>query len=186
MSGIHYLVEDDFILKQGDRGAVLSLMYETKGLALILFYSADPRDNPQDSLINKFKMLPNYINGCQFGMVNISRNMNIIEKSKNTIAPIAFVPDLLLYVNGFPYVRYDGIFNIQQISEFIMDVSQKIKNTAFVSNQKREAKPQPEKVVEAQKIPAFTIGTPLYGEKKKDKVCYLNFNNAYVGSTNKI
>jgi hypothetical protein len=32
-------------------------------------------------------------------------------------------------------------------------------------------------------IPAYTIGTPLYGERKKEKVCYLNFNSAYV-STN--
>jgi len=31
-------------------------------------------------------------------------------------------------------------------------------------------------------IPAYTIGTPLYGEKKREKVCYLNFNTAYVST----
>lgn len=183
MSGIHFLVEDDFILKQGDRGAVLSLVYETRGLTLVLFYKTEPNGrNPNESLVNRFKMLSNYINGCKLAMINIDRNVNIIEKSKNTIAPITFVPDLLLYVNGFPYVRYDGAFDIQQISNFIVDISQKINNTAFISQKKKDPAPQKKENVPKQ-IPEFTIGTPLFGEKKKDKVCYLNFNNAYMTST---
>lgn len=201
MSGIHFLGEDDFIIKQGDKGTILSLVYDTKGITLVLFYSTEC---PYcDALINKFKMLPTHLNGCQFAMINVNRNMNIVERSKNTIAPITYVPDLILYVNGFPYVRYDGPHSIQHISEFIVDISMKIQNTAFM-NQKQELSnqeiqlppsvPKPNHIPQTQNIikekhtniPAYTIGTPLYGEKKRDGVCYLDFNSAYVSSSNKM
>ena len=218
MSGIHFLGNDDFIVQSGDKGQVLSLVYESKGLNLVLFYSTEC---PYcEALINKFKQLPTHVNGCQFAMVNVSRNMGVVERSKNTIAPITYVPDLILYVNGSPYVRYDGPHDIQHISDFIIDVNMKVKKTAFMDaqngpvpqqrvekesynanqipqqqqqqgiqlpqqrqqpqqqqQQQYQQSPQP-----VQNIPAYTIGTPLYGEKKKDKVCYLNFNSAYVSA----
>lgn len=226
MSGIHFLDNNDFIVKQGDKGLLLSLVYESKGMTLVLFYSTEC---PYcDALINKFKQLPSYVNGCQFAMVNVNRNMNIVERSKNTIAPISYVPDVILYVNGSPYVRYDGPHDIQHIKDFIVDVNMKIKKTSFMESDNMEKNnavpypkppaaenflpmPQPQqgqqhqgqqhqgqqhqgqqqninfqyqdsKSNAKQAIPAYTIGTPLYGERKKEKVCYLNFNSAYVGS----
>ena len=232
MSGIHFLGNDDFIVKQGDKGLILSLVYESKGMTLVLFYSTEC---PYcDALINKFKQLPSYVNGCQFAMVNVSRNMSIVERSKNTIAPISYVPDVILYINGSPYVRYDGPHDIQHIKDFIVDINKNLtveKKTAFMdlednkassssndynyvtkeqvnANEGYQQQQQPqqqqqnltpyqqqqmqqqnvdfqfqEKNQAPKPIPAYTIGTPLYGERKKEKVCYLNFNSAYV-STN--
>jgi thioredoxin-like negative regulator of GroEL len=233
MSGIHFLGNDDFIVKQGDKGLILSLVYESKGMTLVLFYSTEC---PYcDALINKFKQLPSYVNGCQFAMVNVNRNMSIVERSKNTIAPISYVPDVILYINGSPYVRYDGPHDIQHIKDFIVDINKNLtveKKTAFMdledkassssndynyvtkeqvnTNEGYQQQQQPQMQQQQQNltpyqqqqmqqqnvdfqfqeknqapkpIPAYTIGTPLYGERKKEKVCYLNFNSAYV-STN--
>jgi thioredoxin-like negative regulator of GroEL len=236
MSGIHFLGNDDFIVKQGDKGLILSLVYESKGMTLVLFYSTEC---PYcDALINKFKQLPSYVNGCQFAMVNVNRNMSIVERSKNTIAPISYVPDVILYINGSPYVRYDGPHDIQHIKDFIVDINKNLtveKKTAFMdlednkassssndynyvtkeqvnANEGYQQQQQPQMQQQQQNltpyqqqqqqmqqqnvdfqfqeknqapkpIPAYTIGTPLYGERKKEKVCYLNFNSAYV-STN--
>jgi len=236
MSGIHFLGSDDFVVKQGDKGLVLSLVYESKGMTLLLFYSTEC---PYcDALINKFKQLPSYMNGCQFSMVNVNRNMSIVERSKNTIAPISYVPDVILYVNGSPYVRYDGPHDIQHIQDFIININKNLSNekkTAFMAldennntksiNENYQAQnqqqiqtineyhqPQQQQQQQQQQqnfnldmtpyqqqqqqqqqqqlsneptknIPAYTIGTPLYGERKNEKVCYLNFNTAYV-STN--
>lgn len=234
MSGIHFLGHDDFIIKQGDKGLVLSLIYESKGLTLVLFYSTEC---PYcDSLIKIFKQIPQSVNGCQFAMVNVSRNMNLVEKSKNTIAPISYVPDLILYVNGSPYVRYDGPHHLDHIKDFIVDISLKIKKIAFmdlnsmnktaqyknhsqenyqntqyqksqhqmppqiqqqqIPSQMQQIPPQMQQEMYPQMqqelsqiqqqnngIPAYTIGTPLYGERKKEKVCYLNFNSAYVSAS---
>lgn len=192
MSGILFLGDEDFVVRQGDKGLVLSLTYESKGLNLVLFYSTEC---PYCiNLINKFKQLPLLVNGCQFAMVNVNRNMNVIEKSKNTIAPIQFVPDVILYVNGMPYIRYDGPHDIQHIKNFIVDIYKQIQKTSFMEqkefyeNQKsknimehhdlREEKVH--NAMENVEIPAYTVGVPLYGEKKREKVCYLNYNTAYT------
>ena len=130
MSGILFLGNDDFQIRQGDQGMLLTLTYDSKGLTLVLFYS---KECPYcDSLINKFKQLPNYVNGCQFAMVNVNRNMSVVERSKNTVAPITYVPDVILYVNGMPYIRYDGAHDIQHIKDFIVSIYQKIQKTAFI------------------------------------------------------
>lgn len=206
MSGIHFLENDDFIVKQGDKGFLLSLTYNVlcKGLTLLLFYSIDC--DYCKTLIPVFKQLPQYVNGCQFAMVNVNRNIDVVERSKNTIAPITYVPDLILYVNGSPYVRYDGPHVIGHIQKFIFNANDNIKTTAFMdmessvtqqeqpqSQQQPQYNPQQQtpkigftemKKEESpgEQIPAYTIGTPLYGEKKREKVCYLNFNSAYVST----
>lgn len=202
MNGIHFLTDDDFTIKQGDKGLVLTLLYDAKGMTLILFYSTEC---PYcESLIKIFKQLPAHVNGCKFAMVNVNRNMNLIDKSKNTIAPISYVPDLILYVNGHPYVRYDGAHDLGHIKEFIFEINMKIKKMVFMDTgtaehpssntiqpqhpSQKQSQPfqqQPQAQNERSNqdsIPAYTIGTPLFGERKKDKVCYLNFNNAYVST----
>lgn len=195
MSGILFLGNDDFQIRQGDQGLLLTLTYESKGLTLVLFYS---KECPYcDQLINKFKQLPNYINGCQFAMVNVNRNISVIEKSKNTVAPITYVPDVILYVNGVPYMRYDGAHDIQHIKDFIFQVYQQIQKPAFTQTENQSQAPiQPQSFQNAapqhqppqqqqqqhgqQTIPAYTIGKPLCGQGKKDGVCYLNFEHAYT------
>jgi hypothetical protein len=158
-------------------------------------------------------LLPSYVNGCKFAMVNVNRNMNIVERSKNTIAPITYVPDVILYINGSPYVRYDGPHDIDSMKNFIIDINLKLKKTVFMDiekmnkenpnvyqNQQQQQSSQylpsidsnthpsqkttnhPPILPKQVTIPAYTIGTPLYGERKKDKVCYLNFNNAYIAA----
>lgn len=182
MNGILFLRNEDFQLKQGDQGLLLSLNIDYKGLVLILFYS---KECPHcDNLINKFKQLPNLLNGCLFAMVNINMNMSIVERSQNTVAPITFVPDVILYVNGNPYIRYDGAHDIEAIKTFLHEVYQKIQKTAFVSNTNNNT-PVPDQSNEeapksCEQIPAYTIGKPISGDWKKDTVCYLDFRKAYV------
>lgn len=217
MSGILFLGNDDFQIRQGDQGMLLTLTYDSKGLTLVLFYS---KECPYcDSLINKFKQLPNVVNGCQFAMVNVNRNMSVVERSKNTVAPITYVPDVILYVNGMPYIRYDGPHDIHHIKEFIVNIYQKIQKTAFIENQpqgqvqeqngmappaghpghltnQQQQRPGqsgqpgqmhvegiPKGIRQTDDIPAYTIGRPICGDGKKEGVCYLNFQKAYVSAT---
>jgi len=190
MSGILFLGNDDFQVRQGDQGLLLSLNSDFRGLVLVLFYS---KECPYcDNLINKFKQLPNVVNGCLFAMVNVNRNMLVVEKSKDTIAPITYVPDVILYINGIPYMRYDGAHELDSIKEFLLNVYQKIQKPIFVDNgnatQKLNAtqssSPQQQPQQHNNKpaptpIPAYTIGRPTCGDWKKDGVCYLNFQKAY-------
>jgi len=90
--------------------------------------------------------------------------------SKKTIAPIEYVPYVVLYVNGIPFMRYDGPQDDREIRNFVTDVANQLQTKEKFSS---------EKVKQNDKgIPAYTIGKPLIG--CADNVCYLEFDEAYT------
>lgn len=131
MSGILFLGNDDFCVRAGEKGNMLC-MTGWKGLTLVMFYSTECKYC--GSLISKFKQLPTIVNGCKFGMVCVNRNMEVVEKSKNTISPIEYVPDVILFVDGIPYIRYDGAHDIDNIKTFIFTVYERLQKTCFSEN----------------------------------------------------
>ena len=42
-------------------------------------------------------------------MINVMRNKQVVNNSRNTITPITYVPYILLYWNGKPYMKYNGV-----------------------------------------------------------------------------
>ena len=165
MSGLLFLRSQDFTLQKGTKGNILC--NSIPGFSLILFYST--QCEYCKTFIPIFKKLPHSVGGCQFGMINVSHNKNAILLSRNSIAPITVVPYVILYVNGKPYMRYQGPQDIQEIARFIIDISKSL--SGKTKNLKLE-----KKVKEQVKgtIPAYTIGQPLCGPD--DKVCYVEFN----------
>lgn len=146
MSGILFLGSDDFCVRAGEKGNMLCLT-GWKGLTLVMFYSKECKFC--DKLINKFKQLPTIVNGCKFAMCCINRNFDIVEKSKNTIASIEYVPDVILYVDGAPYIRYDGQHEVEDIKSFIFTVYERLQKTCFSNNnnnnnQQRQPQQQPQ------------------------------------------
>lgn len=158
MSSLLFLTSDDFNLQNGKNGTILG--HEIKGYSLILFYSTQCVYCQQ--LIPIFKRMPDRVNGCQFGMINVSMNKSLIGMSRQSITPIEYVPLLILYINGSPYMRYDGPAEENEIRRFIFEVSNVVQENGFAN------------VTKDKGIPAYTIGTPLCGE---DGVCYLDFDD---------
>lgn len=138
MSGILFLGSDDFCVRAGEKGNMMCLS-GWKGLTLVMFYSKECQFCHK--LINKFKQLPTIVNGCKFAMCCINRHFDIVEKSKNTIAPIEYVPDVILYVDGVPYIRYDGPHEVEDIKSFIFTVYERLQKTCFSGN-KTPSSPQ--------------------------------------------
>lgn len=168
MSGLLFLTSEDFQIKKGTKGTVLAT--NIQGFSLVLFYSTQCEHC--QSLIPIFKKLPGTIGGCQFGMINISQNKSCIIASRETIAPIQVVPYIILYINGKPYMRYQGPHDIKEIIRFIVEVSKKVQEKpSFVKKDNNITKNNKDNT-----IPAYTIGKPLCGE---EDVCYLEFNTAY-------
>ena len=145
--------------------------------------------------MSEFKQLPTMILGCKFVMVNINHNPEIIQKSKQSISPITYVPDLILYVNGLPYIRYDGPNKLENIKDFVMDIANKLEKTSFMSDEISNVPTKFEQPVEPQQqqqqhiqypenaIPEYTIGKPLCGSNKDIYgKCYLGFDSAYITS----
>lgn len=139
MSGILYLNADDFVVKKGDKGNLMCLSYDVRGLSLVLFYSNDCQHC--NKLMVRYKQLPYNINGCQFTMINVNKsdNRRVVQMSNQTIVPITYVPDVILYVDGIPYMRYDGDHEIQSIKTFILDIYQQLQKTAFMESNTNKA-----------------------------------------------
>jgi len=141
MSGILFLNHNDFEVKKGEKGDMMTLKYDKTGLTLVLFYS---KELPTcEHLMIQFKQLPSKINGCNFAMVNMNKNMELVNMSRNTIAPITYVPDLTLFVNGCPFIRYDGEQEIEAIRKFLEEIYEKIKKLQFSQTQQPTTSPPP-------------------------------------------
>ena len=159
MSSLLFLSADDFVVQQGEKGPLLC--HEIRGFSLVMFYST--KCVYCQKLIPTFKRLPDIVNGCQFGMINVSTNKHLIQMARQTITPIEYVPLIILYINGRPYMRYEGAPEENDIRRFILDASNMVQESGFT------------KVTKELGIPAYSIGTPLCGEKY-----YLEYDDAYV------
>ena len=169
MSGLLFLAIEDFVLSKGTKGNILCT--SIPGFSLILYYSTQcPHCQ---TLIPIFKKLPGSINGCQFGIINISTQANkeCISLSRDTIAPITYVPYIALYINGRPFMKYQGPYDINEIKRFVVEVAEKIQSKQkFSSENNSNIKEDPR-----GHIPAFSIGLP----KCDEDICYLEFQEAY-------
>lgn len=169
MSGLLFLTADDFQLAKGQKGNLMCT--SIPGFSLILFYSTQCEYCQE--FIPIFKRMPGTVSGCQFGMINIQQNKRCALMSRETVAPIQVVPYVLLYFNGKPYMRYNGPSDAREIGRFIVEVAQKMQSKeSFVKDERIKKNLH-------TGIPEFTIGKPLYGDGD-DKLCYLDFNDAYA------
>lgn len=178
MSGLLFLEHNDFGLNQGTKGPIMC--HKIKGISLILFYST--KCQYCHNLIPVFRSLPGSIGGCQFGIINIDNNYQCVQMSQNTIAPIKYVPYIVLYNDGKPFMEYKGEQSVKSITKFIIDVVERMRSKqTFSSGNKTPG--SVEIIEEENRIPKYTIGIPLYGNgsklHKKERVCYLEVNNAY-------
>lgn len=167
MSGLLFLSSNDFEVIRGTKGNIMC--HSIPGFSLILFYSNQCEHC--NTLLPIFRKLPGTVGGCQFGMINVSLNKDCIKKARDTIAPITYVPYILLYINGKPFMKYQGPYDSNEIKKFVIAVAEK------VQNKQKFSMPQANIKDDGKSIPAYTIGHPLYGQD--ERVCYLEFDNAY-------
>ena len=185
MSGLLFLTADDFTVESGTKGKILC--NPIPSFSLVLFYSTQCKHCA--TLVPIFKRLPGTIGGCQFGLLNIGTNMKLVQKSKGTITEIQYVPLIILYVNGKPFMRYAGKYKKEDIIQFVVNMSKRVQSKqAF--NQKEGAPKAPDPSVKEEPhggIPAYSIGKSRRGHSVKigdsthgrSDVCYLEFENAY-------
>jgi len=165
MSGLAFLSAQDFKIIEGQKGPIMCT--DIQDISLILFYSTNCHFCAE--LLPIFKTLPGTLSGCQFGMINVSKNKDIVRMAKTTIAPITYVPMCILYYAGRPYMRYEGPNRLADIQEFIVEVAKSIQSKKTFEKGAQSTK--------HREIPAYTIGKPKIGER--DDVFYLEYDQAY-------
>jgi hypothetical protein len=166
-----YLSTSDFEVKDGNKGPALCIKYPE--LTFVLFHAEPERCAHCHELLPEFRKLPYIISGCKFALVNLNRYPDIVKISKSTTTPLEYVPYLVLYINGRPFIRYEGDKNLQSLAEFVSEFMSRLKSqTNFVSTQK-STRLQDE-------IPKYSIAIPYSVVCDDDKgVCYLKYDEAY-------
>ncbi len=179
-SGLFFLNQEDFEVRNGAKGSTLCVTIE--GYTLVLYYST--KCEHCQKLIPIFKRLPGSVGGCTFAMTNVSQNKNIVKMSINTMAPIQFVPYIVLHINGEPFMRYDGPHEFHALKRFVVEIAQKVSQAAPQAQapaKPQQAVQQAQPVQESQKeIPAFTIGVPK-NSGPRGELSYQAFDGAYAG-----
>ena len=136
MNGLLYLTSEDF--SPTTQNGKKMMIHSISGFSLILFYSNHCKFCPEYTSL--FKLLPGSVSGCQFGILNVDSNKEFINASKNTISQINYVPFILLYVNGVPFMKYNGPGTIQELSRFIVEVSKNIQQRQKYKQTQRNTK----------------------------------------------
>jgi hypothetical protein len=157
MSSLLFLSSEDFYTTRVQND--VSLCHNIQGFSVLLFYSTQCVHSQKAFPI--FRKLPEIVNGCQFGLVNVSTNRQLIQLTQQTTTPIRYVPLIILYINGRPYMKYTGAITEPAIRQFVIDVSKSVHESGFA------------KVAKQKGVPSYCVGQPLCGE---DEVCYLEFN----------
>lgn len=174
------LTFQDFFIADGKRGKILC--NKVKGICLVMFFS--PGCGYCKHFLPSFANLSKSLNGCLFGIVNVNNNRQVVAMSRNTIIPITYVPYIILYVDGKPFMRYDGPKDENEIKRFVIEVTRKFS----IQNKFASQKPIPNQKIQMEgnatidatnqnEIPAYTLGIPKTGGAKQ--VCYFNYEDAY-------
>ena len=166
MNPIKYLADTDFKLVEGKKGLLLA--NNLPGVSIVLFYSKKCEYCAQciPVFVNLSRMIPS----CQFAMLNVSTYYNVASSSAKTIAPIDVVPYIVLYVNGRPFMRYNGEKTPEDLGGFIQNVLNHIQSRKNFSTMK---------VDHQHEIPAYSIAVP-YNVVCEGDECYLSFGEAYT------
>jgi hypothetical protein len=171
MSGLLFLTANDFSVISDNKTNNI-LINNINGFSLILFYST--QCTYCKTILPIFRRMPGTINGCQFGMINIGRNKDVIRMSQNTITPLTYVPYVILYYNKKPYMRYDGPHDINEIQNFVYEVANSIKRQLDTNNVSEDSLVDEQSYI----IPDYCIARPTKGGLKEN-ICYINFSEAY-------
>jgi thiol-disulfide isomerase/thioredoxin len=173
-----FLDESDFHLRQSKNGKLLS--HKIPGLSFVLFYSTKCKFCP--TMVDRFKMLPSVYKGIKFCMFNITNKDTFIKKiNSNTITRMEYVPYMMVYMNGVPYVQYTGGYDVNDIVSFLKNVEDSISAKHHMRNQmiKKEEKFDTKKSQEEKKSHPCTYGVPICGDGTRDNVCYVTMQEAY-------
>lgn len=166
MNSLIFLSEQDFSVQQGKKGQVLC--NNLSGVTLLLFYS---KQCPHcGDVFSEFNSLPKMIPGCQFALLNISTHPNVAYMSQKTIAPITHVPFIILYVNGRPFMKYNGEKTADAIGKFVYEVLTRIQTKNNFTSSSR--------VDTGEGIPEYASGIP-FNIVCEGEMCYLTCSEAY-------
>lgn len=179
-----YFNTNDFSLRRHKNAE--KLCTKVKGLSLIFYHSN--KCEFCHVFVPIFKELPKRVGGCMFGTINISENKELVEISKKSTTPLEYVPYIVLYIDGVPFMRYDGQRSLEGIRSFIFQVAERLQQPTAVNYGDANNRLLPGESGMESKLNNMSgveqdtsgkVGQYTLGQPKTKEVCYLTLDNAY-------
>jgi thiol-disulfide isomerase/thioredoxin len=169
---IQHLTSNHFYIDTGKKGKVLCTTQ--KDIIFVFFHLNGDQCENCHKMMPAFKELQNKIPAIKYAAVNLSEYPDVAKKSLQTIAPITYVPYLIVYINSRPFLRYDGGQTVQDMTSFLNDLLNRIpKETKFINGSSTNNSKFD------NEVPAFPGGGIPYNVvcDKNTGVCYLSFED---------
>lgn len=188
-SPILFLNETNFSVS-GDK----SLTVNIPNFSLVLFYST--RCPHCKQMIEVIKRMPTLINGCTFAMVNLDENRGVVQKAKQSSLELKFVPFLVFYASGIPYMVYNGPTIDTEIKRFVVQVSEQYvsefqaNNKTYLNsggsslNNLQQSTKGRANVVKSDLGCSLDDRACLEHSLKRYTGCYVSMKDAYVSNIN--
>lgn len=167
---LYQLTDKEFTLNQTKKG--YTLCNTIKGISFGVFYSSNcPHCKVALSIVNSLSKKANI---CNFFIINVDTYKNIVDMSQKTISPIKYVPDMILYVNGRPFLKYTGVKTENDVGNFIANVIKQLQSNKNFNNNS---------VIDTP-APIETIGGVIpFNIVCEGDLCYLTSKEAYSGNS---
>lgn len=186
-ASIIYLSSNDFYISTPEGNEQPKLCNKLKGLSLV-YFSSNQCDHC-DTFQPLFESMPQVIGGCYFATINVSNFNQVVKASEKTTTPIKYVPYLILYLNHIPFMKYDGVREVNAIKTFIIEVSSRLhsnqeKGSSTIQGASMGSNGSMDQTLKQMNVktdgdekalPAYTTGKP----KNVSNVCFLTLDEAY-------
>jgi len=175
-----YLSNRDFVIGQGAKGPVIRAE-GLKGFFLVAFIA----DNCVhcENLLETMSEIHESVPHCNLSILNFSEgaNIEVAKKSQKTILPIKSTPVIVMYVDGKPFMRYDGARTANGLIRFVDDVINLFNQSKGQreGNDGNDEKNEEERPNWEELIPGFTVGIPYNMVCNDVGKCYFQYDDLY-------
>ena len=131
MSSITFLDATNFVLI-GNQNKSLGINIPGPVLVFFKMQTSEPCREFEPT----FTKLSNTDKRVSYGVLDVQQHKDVVLWSRKTSTPITGVPILILYLNGKPHAKFNGIKNVPSIQSFI---SQALQTVPASSNRQQKS-----------------------------------------------
>ena len=136
---MYQFTPDDFTMVKTPKGNLVQLL--NIELVVVLFYKNEENRQHSNEFIRVFEEIEKTDVECKFGIINVDEYPEQLALAANTKTPIHYVPYVVIYVHGRPYMSYAGKIDSVELVKLITYVQLMETVTASIQFDKKSIVP---------------------------------------------
>lgn len=158
-----------------------------QGFSIILFYSRScPHCNTMEGF---FEKIDRHVNGITTGKVLLDENKDIIPVLAKSNIELTYVPFVVFFAHGSPYMIYSGPNDLKSLTDFIVEVANTHRSENSEQSSMNSFDNNPQRSVDQSHNSSSALGCKIDDKKCQDETleqkkkemsaCYTTMENAY-------